>query len=97
MPDQEDRFVNQVLKWYGSNGRHDLPWRASDTSPSEVLVAELVLQRTSVEQVMSIYPELIERYQTPDAIIDTAETDLAEEIRPLRLSKRVDYFAGVRE
>lgn len=73
-PDQEDRFVNRILEWYDSNGRHDLPWRAPDASPFEVLVAELMLQQTSVEQVMNVYPEFVERYQTPDAVVDTAET-----------------------
>lgn len=94
-PDQEDRFVNRILEWYDSNGRHDLPWRASDASPFEVLVAELMLQRTSVEQVMNVYPEFVERYQTPDAVVDTAEADLAEDIQALGLSKRVEYFVRV--
>ena len=96
-PNQEDRFADRILDWYVSNGRHDLPWRAPDALPFEVLVAELMLQQTSVEQVMSVYPEFVERYQTPDAIVDTAETDLAEEIRPLGLSKRVEYFVRVCE
>lgn len=91
-PDQEDRFADRLLEWYDSNGRHNLPWRAPDASPFEVLVAELVLQQTSVEQVMSVYPEFVERYPTPDAVVDTAETDLAERICPLGLSKRVGYF-----
>lgn len=96
-PNQDDRFVDRILEWYDSNGRHDLPWRAPDALPFEVLVAELMLQQTSVEQVMSVYSEFVERYQTPDAIVDTAETDLTEEIRALGLSKRVEYFVRVCE
>lgn len=96
-PDQEDQFVNRVLEWYDSNGRHDLPWRASEASPFEVLVAELMLQQTSVGQVRNVYPEFVERYQTPDAVVDSAETDLAEDIRALGLSKRVAYLMRVCE
>ena len=91
-PDQRDRFVDRVLEWYDSHGRHGLPWRASDAAPFEVLVAEFMLQQTSVEQVLRVYPEFVDRHPTPAAIVDTAEADLEEEIRPLGLSKRVKYF-----
>ena len=81
-PDRDNRFVDRILEWYDSSGRHEFPWRASDASPFEVLVAELMLQQTSVEHVMNVYPEFVQRYWTPDAVVDTAATKLAEDIQP---------------
>ena len=96
-PDRENRFIDRILEWYDSHGRHDLPWRASDAAPFEVLVAEIMLQQTSVGQVLGVYPDFVEGHPAPTAIVNTAEADLAEEIRPLGLSKRVEYFTRVSE
>ena len=60
-------------------------------------MAELMLQQTSVERVVDVYPEFVDRYHSPSAVIDIAESDLAEEIHPLGLRKRAEYFARVCE
>lgn len=47
--------------------------------------------------MLGVYPEFVERYPASTAIADTVEDDLAEEIRPLGLSKRAKYFTRVCE
>lgn len=90
--EDEDEFVEILLAWYAENGRHDLPWRDSDASPFEILVAELMLQQTSAEQVTGIYDEFVERYPTAGAVLAAGEADVAEAIEPLGLRKRTAYF-----
>ena len=95
-PNRRDRFVDRVLECTVRAIDTTYPG-ASDTSPFEGLVVELVLQRTAVGQVTGIYPGLVERYPTPTAIVDIVETELGAEIRPPGSSKRVEYSARARE
>ena len=87
-----DEFVKTLLEWYVENGRHDLPWRDPDASPFETLVAELMLQQTSAEQVTGVYDEFVEQYTTAGAVLAAAEADVAGAIEPLGLHKRTAYF-----
>ena len=87
-----DEFVETLLEWYVENGRHDLPWRDPDASPFEILIAELMLQQTSAEQVTGVYDEFMEWYPTAGAVLAAEETDVAEAIEPLGLRKRTAYF-----
>lgn len=97
MSADERRPIVRILAWYDSEGRHGLPWRDPDASAFEVLVAEFMLQRTSVEQVIRVYPEFVERYPTPDAVVGADEAGLTEAVRPLGLTKRVKYLKSSSE
>lgn len=97
MSADERRPIVRILAWFDSEGRHGLPWRDPDTSAFEVLVAEFMLQRTSVEQVLQVYPEFVERYPAPDAVTEADEGDLMKEVRPLGLTKRVEYLKRTSE
>jgi uncharacterized protein (DUF433 family) len=70
---------------------------ASSCTSFGEFVAEIMLQQTSVQQVLGVYREFVGRYPAPTAIADIAEDDLAEEIRPFGSSKRGEYFRRVCE
>lgn len=91
-PNWGTAFVDRLLTWYEENGRHELPWRADDASPFDVLIAEFMLQQTSAAQVLNVYEEFIERYPTPESILDTPPEQLAEDIQSLGLRKRTRYL-----
>ena len=90
--DEGEEFVEKLLEWYVANGRHELPWRYSDVSPFKLLVAELMLQQTSAEQVLGVYEEFVERYPTAGALLAAPDEDVYEAIEPLGLRKRTAYF-----
>lgn len=85
-------FVDRLLAWYEENGRHELPWRADDTIPFNVLVAEFMLQQTSATQVLNVYEEFVETYPTPESILETPQERLAEDIESHGLKKRTRYL-----
>ena len=74
----------RLLVWFGRNGR-SFPWRAPDRSPYEILVAEILLQRTTAAGVARAYPALIERYPSWAALARSAPEDLESALRPLGL------------
>lgn len=56
-----------LLRWYDSNGRHNLPWRRS-RDPYTVLVSEIMLQQTQVDRVIPYFEAWMKRWPTPDAL-----------------------------
>lgn len=90
-------IVKSLLEWYDEHGRHDLPWRDRDASPYEVLVAELMLQQTSAEQVRRVFEEFVEKYPNLESIVDASEEAIEKEIEPLGLRKRSEYFLQASE
>lgn len=51
-----------LLEWYEANGRN-YPWRTS-RDPYEVLIAEIMLQRTRADQVLPVYLSFIKKLPT---------------------------------
>lgn len=90
-------FVENLLTWYEENGRHSLPWRADDATPFNVLVAEFMLQQTSAGQVLNVYGDFVQKYPTPESILDTPQEELADDIESLGLRKRTRYVREASE
>src|SRR2546426_12819920 len=78
---KEIKFRRKILSW-GTRHRSRLPWRTS-SQPFEVLVAEVLLRKTSRRQVASIYRHLLNQYPSPRSIAHAAERDIVNTIRPL--------------
>lgn len=86
-----DEFVRQLLWWHQANSRA-YPWR--DTrDPYEILIAELLLQRTRAEQVLPVYRRFLARYPRPDRAPD--KQVLAQLLAPLGLPTRVDRIHAI--
>ena len=92
MPSNPQTFVAPLLEWYGEHGRRDLPWRADERSPYELLVAEIMLQRTTATAVSGAYVPFVERYPTPEVVVAAPSDEIEERIAPLGLSKRAAYI-----
>jgi A/G-specific adenine glycosylase len=57
------KFITRpLLEWYEKNGRN-YPWRRS-RNPYEVLIAEIMLQRTKADQVLPVYLSFIRKFPT---------------------------------
>jgi len=83
------KFQEKLLNWFEENQRDHLPWRQT-TNPYEILLAEKLLQQTSVRQlVIDAYLELLEQYPT---IGDLAEAD-PEKIKTIIHSLGFHYRA----
>lgn len=74
----------QLLCWFEHSGR-SFPWREPGSSPYELAVAEILLQRTTASGVARAFPALIARYPTWEAMADASLEELQEVLRPLGL------------
>ncbi len=55
------RFAPQLLAWWDSHGRKDLPWQ-QQRSPYRVWVSEIMLQQTQVATVIPYYQRFMARF-----------------------------------
>ena len=76
--------VQKLLAWYRENAR-DLPWRRTK-DPWAILVAEVVLQQTRVEQATPYYERILTRFPTPEALAEAPLEEL------LKLWQGLGYY-----
>lgn len=87
MDSRDGTFVKLILDWFKSNKR-EFSWRTLELSPFQVLIAELMLQKTNASQVENIFPRFIETYPNPESIANVSEDNLASLLQPLGLFNR---------
>jgi A/G-specific adenine glycosylase len=80
------RFQQNLLRWFEKNKR-TFPWRETQ-DPYQVVLAEILLQKTNVEKVLPVYVALLEKYPTVESLADAEVSDLVELVRPLGLLYR---------
>jgi len=90
-----EKVSEKIIKWYEEKGR-DFPWRNTE-NPYHILLAEMMLQKTSATQVLPIYKEMLDRWPTPEDLAEISVDKIAEVIYPLGLqnvrSKRFKRLA----
>lgn len=99
----KNTFVNLLLRWYRENGR-DFVWRRK-SDPYQILIAEIMLQRTKANQVEPVYIDFLKKYQDPQKLNQASEKEIGEYFSRLGLLWRtilvkrlarelVDRFGG---
>ena len=79
-----EELSRRIVEWYEAHGDRDLPWRRAKDGWS-VLVATLMLRKTTVKQVVKVYGEFMRRYPTPQSLLSASEGEVEELIMPLGL------------
>ena len=74
----------RLLSWFARDGR-PFPWREQGRTPYEVVVAELLLQRTTAAGVAWAYSGFVERYPSRDTLAHAPPDGLEEALRQLGL------------
>lgn len=92
MLDPQLTFVEPILAWQEKNGREELPWREPDRTAFQILVAEILLQRTTAKAVAGAYRPLAARYPTAEAVAAAPMEEIEQRIAPLGLVKRAEFI-----
>jgi A/G-specific adenine glycosylase len=77
----------RLLCWFARNGR-SFAWRESGRTPYEVVVAEILLQRTTAAGVARAYSGFIERFPSWSSLAHYRLEELENALRPLGLWRR---------
>jgi len=68
-------FAGNVLAWFETHGRKDLPWQQQPT-PYRVWVSEIMLQQTRVKTVIPYYQRFISRFPDVSSLADAPQDDV---------------------
>ena len=80
------RFQNKILKWYKENGRY-FPWRKKSATNYELIIVEILLQRTKAETVSKFFNAFIKKYPSWKQLGNATEQELQNCLKPLGLYK----------
>lgn len=81
-------FQARLLHWYERNAR-SFPWRCK-TDPYEILMAELMLQRTQARQVSEVYCILLHKFPDIASLAAASVDEIRQAIHSLGLAHRAD-------
>lgn len=87
MKQKNSVFVRGLLHWGKKYCRH-YPWRITN-DPYQVFVAEFMLQRTAVDQVLDVYHRFMSTFSSFDLIARSNTARLSRVMLPLGLAYRV--------
>jgi len=83
--EKQRRFVARLLEWWQKE-KIAYPWRAHH-DPYKVLIAELLLRKTTAKQVAKIYDKFISIFPNPKALAQAEESIIERILEPLGMHK----------
>ena len=86
-------LVLALLEWYRKNGRK-LSFREF-RSPYHVLVAEIMLRKTTAKQVDRVFREFVERFPDVHSLALASASEVDEVIRPLGIRSRAKHLVEI--
>lgn len=88
IPPQKAGDVRRALLHWFESSRRSFPWREQEASLYQLVLAELLLQRTRAEMVASFFDSFITRFPTWKAIASSTVEDIGELLKPIGLWRR---------
>lgn len=88
------KIAETILRWYEENGRNFL-WRKNTITPYKIMVAEILLQRTTAKSVNKFYHMFIKKYQNLDKLDKAKKIDLEEILSNLGLLYKAKIFKKI--
>ena len=84
-----------LLEWFGKNGRC-FPWREKK-DPYQILIAEIMLQRTKADQVVPVYLDFMREFPTIDDLKAASVKQIKRYFATLGLLWRADRIKQMAE
>ncbi|MFW9964089.1 MAG: hypothetical protein ACFFCX_11020 [Candidatus Sifarchaeia archaeon] len=72
-----------VINWYEQNGRR-FSWR-NTTNPYYILIAEMLLRRTTASAVSKVFDDFMNRFNTPKQLAQASESTISDSLKSLGL------------
>jgi len=77
-------FRQELLNWFQVNGR-EFPWRNEAVTSYELILSEILLQKTKAESVAKYYNTFFKQFPTWESLSHASIDELAELLKPLGL------------
>lgn len=77
-------FQTQLSHWFELNNRK-FPWRKRNCSKYQLIIAEVLLQRTKAETVADFFPSFIKKFPSWKVLAEAKKKDLQNFLKPIGL------------
>jgi len=85
-PNSKIKTSQQLLKWYNSN-KKQYPWRVAKVTPYRILVTEILLRKTTRNQVRDIFPIFFKKFPSLKKLSASQSREIKKVIKPLGMEK----------
>lgn len=96
MDDIHQDFYEKVWGYYGSHGRHDLPWRQPEPNGTfdayKIMVSEIMLQQTQVSRVIPKYHAFIGMFPDIQSLANAQLGDVLRQWQGLGYNRRAKFL-----
>ena len=82
-----EEFQKVIMLW-SKSGNRTFPWRRVSRTPYELVIAEVLLQKTRAEQVAGLFPQILHRCPGWLDLATIPIADLEDLLKPLGLQNR---------
>lgn len=86
-------FRRALITW-GQKHFRPFPWRKTE-DPYRILMADVMLHRTQVQQVLPVYERFIDRHPDPDSLARVSGEHLHNQLASLGLRWRIDLIQAM--
>lgn len=81
------KINNSLLSWYEESGRQ-FPWRKKSVTKYQLIVTEILLQRTRSETVANFFKIFFKQYPSWKKLAEAEEYQIGRIIKPIGLWRR---------
>ncbi|MES2328160.1 MAG: hypothetical protein V4539_01070 [Bacteroidota bacterium] len=81
-------FQEKLLDWHSLNGRHFFPWRRAGLTTYELVVAEILLQRTRAETVSNFYKAFLLEFPSWQSLANASLSSIEDFLKPIGLYRQ---------
>ncbi|WP_276349185.1 hypothetical protein [Daejeonella sp. JGW-45] len=81
-------FQSKILDWFELSGRHYFSWRRKGLTPYEIVIAEVLLQRTKAETIEKFYPGFLITFPDWETIARADIAFLEKQLQPVGLYRQ---------
>lgn len=89
-------FIQKLLRWHRTHGRHQLPWRHTK-DPYHILVSEIMLQQTQVDRVIPKYRAFLKKFPTLRVLAHSSAASVLSEWQGMGYNRRALYLKRIAE
>lgn len=76
-------FQGKILAWFESSGRHHFAWRRKGLTPYQIVIAEVLLQRTKAETIEKFYSTFLAAFPDWATIANIEMPVLEQHLKPV--------------
>lgn len=81
-------FQGKLLSWFIIFGRHHFPWRNDKLTSYQVVIAEILLQRTKAETIEKFYDKFLDIFPNWESIAMADTSFIEEKLQPIGLYRQ---------